>query len=67
MAKTGRVKLTHSMKHYQIKVNDSAEIALQQIEEKGYARRFADNQRKVFKIGVSFSSQKRCIDDWAIE
>ena len=55
------------MKHYQIKVNASAEIALQQIEEKGYARRFADNQRKVFKIGVSFSSQKRCIDDWAIE
>ena len=51
----------------EIKVNASAEIALQQIEEKGYARRFADNQRKVFKIGVSFSSQKRCIDDWAIE
>ena len=43
------------------------EAALKQIEEKGYARRFADDKRKIFKVGVRFSTEKRCIDDWAIE
>ena len=51
----------------EIKVNASAEAALKQIEEKGYARRFADDERKIFKVGVRFSTEKRCIDDWAIE
>ena len=50
----------------EIKINDSAEAALQQIEEKGYARQFADDNRKVFKIGIRFSTENRCIDDWKV-
>ncbi|MGN0187880.1 MAG: PD-(D/E)XK nuclease domain-containing protein [Candidatus Cryptobacteroides sp.] len=42
------------------------ETALQQIEEKGYARRFADDNRQIFKIGVRFSTGNRCIDDWKV-
>lgn len=50
----------------EIKINDTAEAALQQIEEKAYARRFADDKRKIFKIGVRFSTESRCIDSWKI-
>jgi len=50
----------------EIKINDTAEAALQQIEEKAYARKFADDKRKLFKIGVRFSTENRCIDSWKI-
>ena len=50
----------------EIKINDTVEAALQQIEEKAYARRFADDKRPLFKIGVRFSTEKRCIDDWKV-
>ncbi len=41
--------------------------ALRQIEEKQYALQFKQDRRKVFKIGVSFSSETRRIEDWKIE
>lgn len=49
---------------FELKIDKSADIALQQIEEKGYARPFASDPRKLFKIGVNFSTEKRCIDGW---
>ncbi len=50
----------------EIKINDTVEAALRQIEEKGYIRRFADDKRQLFKIGVRFSTENRCIDSWKI-
>ena len=50
----------------EIKINDTVEAALRQIDEKAYARQFADDPRKIFKIGVRFSTEKRCIEDWKI-
>ena len=50
----------------EIKINDTVDAALHQIEDKGYARRFADDERKIFKIGVRFSTENRCIDDWKV-
>ncbi len=50
----------------ELKINNSADVALQQIEEKGYAKAFADDPRKIFKIGVSFSTASRRIEDWKI-
>ena len=51
----------------ELKIDQSADIALKQIEEKGYAQPFAADARKLFKIGVNFSTEKRRIDDWKIE
>ena len=51
---------------FELKIDKSADIALQQIEEKGYARPFAHDSRKLFKIGLNFSTEKRCIDGWKI-
>lgn len=50
----------------ELKYNSTAEMALRQIEEKQYARPYQTDARKVFKIGVSFSSKTRCIEDWQI-
>lgn len=52
---------------FELKINQNAETALLQIEEKGYTRPFAVDSRKLFKIGVNFSTEKCCIDDWKIK
>ena len=66
----GRIDVLLQTREYiyiiEIKINDTAEAALQQIEEKAYARRFADDKRKIFKLGVRFSTESRCIDSWKI-
>ena len=51
---------------FELKIDQTAEVALQQIEEKGYAKPFASDPRQLFKIGVNFSTEKRCIDDWKV-
>ena len=52
---------------FEFKLDGSADEALKQIEEKGYARPYASDRRPVYKIGVSFSSQTGTIDDWKIQ
>ena len=48
----------------ELKMDASADEALQQIEDKGYAKPFAADPRKLFKIGIGFSSQMRRIAEW---
>ena len=66
----GRIDVLLQTKEYiyiiEIKINDTVEAALKQIEDKGYARRYAGDKRKIFKIGVRFSTENRCIDSWMI-
>ena len=66
----GRIDILIQTKEYiyiiEIKINDTVDAALRQIEEKAYARRFADDKRKIFKIGVRFSTENRCIEDWKV-
>ncbi len=50
----------------ELKLDGSAEDALRQIDEKGYAAPFAMDSRKLFKIGVNFSSTTRSIDSYVI-
>lgn len=38
--------------------------ALQQIEDKGYARPYEADSRQIRKIGVSFSSKTGTIEEW---
>ena len=51
----------------EFKLDGSAEQALQQIKEKQYDLPFAADSRKVFRIGVNFSSDTRNIDRWIVE
>ena len=50
----------------ELKMDATADDALKQIEEKGYAKPFAADPRKLFKIGIGFSSETRRIKEWQI-
>lgn len=66
----GRIDLIIQTKEFiyifELKVNADADVALRQIAEKGYARPFEGDSRKLFKIGVNFSTATRRIEDWKI-
>lgn len=48
----------------ELKIDQSAEVALQQIEEKQYAKPFEGDGRTIYKIGVNFSSETRRLTEW---
>lgn len=49
---------------FEFKRDGSALDALKQIEEKGYAREYAADNRTVYQIGCNFSSETGTIDGW---
>ena len=51
---------------FEFKFNASAEIALKQIEDMGYADKFKEDGREVICIGASYSSEERNISSWSI-
>ncbi len=52
---------------FEFKIDQDANTALAQINTKNYAGRFKMDNRKVIKIGVSFSSAEKNIVDWVAE
>ncbi|MBR5950960.1 MAG: AAA family ATPase [Actinomycetaceae bacterium] len=50
----------------ELKVDQSADAALAQMEEKGYAAPYDADQRALFKIGLNFSTQSKQINDWLV-
>jgi hypothetical protein len=48
----------------EIKIDASAEAALQQIEDRGYATPYLTDGRKIVKLGISFSTETRTLTDW---
>lgn len=67
----GRMDMTIKTKDYiyifEFKLDGSADAALNQIDEKGYSKPFALDKRKLIKVGVNFSLEKRCIEEWKYE
>lgn len=67
---SGRMDVTIQTQDYiyimELKVDKSAEVALQQIEDKQYAAPFAADSRQLYKIGVCFSSETRKIEEYKI-
>ena len=52
---------------FEFKLNGTAEEALQQIEEKGYAEPFKSDKRQIVKVGVEFSAKTRNVNRWLTE
>ena len=48
---------------FEFKLDDTAEVALRQIHERGYAERFSHPNRRVHLIGVAFDSAARNLSD----
>ena len=51
----------------ELKLDKTAEEALCQIKENHYARPFQSDKRKLYLIGVNFSSQTRTVEKWVVE
>jgi len=49
---------------FEFKIDKSADEALSQIEEKQYAKPFEQDPRKLYKIGVNFSTATRRMEGW---
>ena len=49
---------------FEFKLDGTAEEAIRQIEEKGYAREYEADKRKVYLIGAVFSSETGTIEEW---
>lgn len=66
----GRMDMVIKTKSYiyiiEFKMNQTADAALRQIEDKNYAAPFASDMRTIYKIGVNFNLSTRCVDDWEV-
>ena len=51
---------------FEFKLNGTADEALAQISNKGYARPYEADNRKLLKIGAVFSSETGTISDWKV-
>ena len=49
---------------FEFKLNGTASAALQQIDDKGYALPYAADSRKLYKVGISFSSETGTISEF---
>ena len=67
----GRIDLVLQTPDYiyvmEFKLKGTAEEALAQINEKGYALPFERDSRTLYKIGVNFSAETRNIERWLVE
>ena len=67
----GRMDITVQTEDYvyiiELKLDKTAEEALRQIKDNQYARPFQTDGRKLYLIGVNFSSETRTVEKWVIE
>lgn len=67
----GIIDLVIQTKRYvyliECKKDKTAAAALAQINDKCYANKYKYDSRKLFKIGINYSTTQRCIDDYLIE
>ncbi|MBQ9357648.1 MAG: ATP-binding protein [Prevotella sp.] len=51
---------------FELKVHGAARQALEQIDSRGYAIPYQADGRRVVKVGIHFSIEKRTLDEWEI-
>jgi hypothetical protein len=52
---------------FEFKLDGTADEALLQIEDRGYALPYANDSRTLYKIGCSFSSETGTIEEWKVK
>ena len=67
---TGRVdvvmKTAKALYLFELKLNMSAEAAMQQIDVKNYAAKFALSGLPIVKVGINFDPKRRTLSDWKV-
>ena len=51
---------------FEFKLEGSAEEALKQIDDKGYAIQYEAGEKRIVKVGVNFEQDRRTIERWVI-
>jgi hypothetical protein len=51
----------------ELKCNQTAEQAIRQIREKRYHQKYLQSDRKIYLLGINFSTKERAIADWRLE
>ena len=51
----------------ELKVGESAQKALDQINARGYAAPYQTDGRRVVKVGVSINAEEHTVEEWAVE
>ena len=52
---------------FEFKLDGTADEALQQIRDCGYAKAYVADQRPIYIIGASFSSKTGTVEEWKAE
>ena len=60
------LKTDNAIYIFELKYNKTAEMAMEQIERKDYAKIFTTDERKIVRIGLNFSEDRRSLEDWEI-
>ena len=67
----GRIDLfVKTSKYYyiiELKLNKTAQEAIEQINKKNYSLPFTTDGKEIIKIGINFSTKDRTISDWIVE
>ena len=50
----------------EFKCNQSAETALQQIQQRGYAERYRRGGKQIILMGINFSTEQRNVAGWKV-
>ena len=61
------LKMPKTIYVIEMKYDGTADEALAQIRDRGYAEGFSSDSRRVCLVGMSFSSTERNITDWRVE
>ncbi len=60
------VKTDDNIYMIEFKINQSAQKAIQQIKDKKYALKYADDKRPVTLLGINFDTEKKRIEDYLL-
>lgn len=61
------VKTSDYIYIFECKLDKTADEALRQINDSGYALPFLLDKRKLYKVGINFSSATRGVSEWRVE
>lgn len=71
LASRGRMDIALEFKDkvyiVELKCNQPAEEALQQIRAKRYAEKYTQSGRRIFLVGMNFDTTERALKDWRVE
>ncbi len=61
------IELTDKIILFELKLNETAQLAIDQIKERKYYEIFSDRKLPTYMVGLNFNSHTRTVDDFIVE